>query len=84
ALTPLTAPAVTDADGNGIDDAVDAAEAAVKAAEEAYADAQTAISNADTDGNGVITAAEQQAVQDAIDTAAGLKSTAEDLVDALA
>ncbi|WP_430641613.1 GA-like domain-containing protein, partial [Acinetobacter amyesii] len=55
ALTPLTAPAVTDADGNGIDDAVDAAEAAVKAAEEAYADAQTAISNADTDGNGVIT-----------------------------
>ncbi len=63
---------------------MDAAEAAVKAAEEAYADAQTAISNADTDGNGVITAAEQQAVQDAIDTAAGLKATAEDLVDALA
>uniref|UniRef100_UPI0013150541 GA-like domain-containing protein n=1 Tax=Acinetobacter indicus TaxID=756892 RepID=UPI0013150541 len=86
-LIPLTVPAVTDADGNGIDDVVDQAvadaEAAVAAAEAAYATAQQAIADADTDGNGLITPAEQAAAQAAIDEAAELKAIAQNAVTAL-
>ena len=82
-LTDIVIPEVNDADGNGIDDAIDAAEAAVQAAEDAYVAAEEAIAAADTDNDGLITPAEQQTVQDAIDAAETLKDTATGLVDAL-
>ncbi|WP_213064210.1 GA-like domain-containing protein, partial [Acinetobacter indicus] len=71
----------------GIDDVVDQAvadaEAAVAAAEAAYATAQQAIADADTDGNGLITPAEQAVAQAAIDEAAELKAIAQNAVNAL-
>ncbi|WP_213064205.1 GA-like domain-containing protein, partial [Acinetobacter indicus] len=66
-LIPLTAPAVTDADGNGKDDAVEAAEALVTDAENAHQAAEDVIAGAQEDG--LITPAEQQAIQDAVDAA---------------
>uniref|UniRef100_UPI0013150754 GA-like domain-containing protein n=2 Tax=Acinetobacter indicus TaxID=756892 RepID=UPI0013150754 len=87
ALTDLEVPAVNDQDGNGIDDATDSliadAEAAVAAAESAYAEAEQAIVDADTDGNGLITPAEQAVAQAAIDEAAELKAIAQNAVNAL-
>ncbi|NOJ67968.1 GA-like domain-containing protein, partial [Acinetobacter indicus] len=87
ALTDLEVPAVNDQDGNGIDDATDSliadAEAAVAAAESAYAEAEQAIADADTDGNGLITPAEQAVAQAAIDEAAELKAIAQNAVNAL-
>ncbi|OBX29461.1 GA-like domain-containing protein [Acinetobacter gandensis] len=87
ALTDITVPAVTDTDGNGIDDATDSliadAEAAVAAAESAYAEAEQAIADADTDGNGLITPAEQAVAQAAIDEAAELKAIAQNAVNTL-
>src|SRR5690554_4200469 len=87
ALTDLEVPAVNDQDGNGIDDATDSliadAEAAVAAAESAYAEAEQAIADADTDGNGLITPAEQAVAQAAIDEAERLKAIAQDAVTAL-
>nr|WP_180103265.1 BapA/Bap/LapF family large adhesin [Acinetobacter sp. YH12133] len=87
ALTDLEVPAVNDQDGNGIDDATDSliadAEAAVAAAEAAYAEAEQAIADADTDGNGLITPAEQAVAQAAIDEAAELKAIAQNAVNAL-
>src|SRR5690554_2037016 len=87
ALTDLEVPAVNDQDGNGIDDATDSliadAEAAVAAAESAYAEAEQAIADADTDGNGLITRAEQGVAQAAIDEAERLKAIAQDAVTAL-
>ncbi|WP_216076236.1 GA-like domain-containing protein, partial [Acinetobacter indicus] len=59
------------------------AEAAVAAAEAAYAEAEQAIADADTDGNGLITPAEQAAAQAAIDEAAELKAIAQNAVTAL-
>ena len=76
---------MNDADGNGVIDSADvaAATAAVAAAEKAYQDAKDAITNADKNGNGLITPAEQKAAQDAIDAAKALQQTAQGLVDAL-
>ncbi|MCL6249427.1 hypothetical protein M5F00_16420, partial [Acinetobacter sp. ANC 4945] len=70
-LTDIVIPPVTDADGNGIDDAVDAqiadAEAAVKAAEDAYQAAEDAL--ADAESNGLITPTEKAALEDALKAA---------------
>ena len=86
-LTDLTAPAISDENNNGIDDVTDAliadAEAAVKAAEDAHVTAQDAIAKADTNGDGLITSAEQKVAQDAIDAAKGLKDLAETAVGKL-
>ena len=84
-LTDLEAPAITDGNDNGVDDATDLAAAtdAVQAAEDAHAKAEDALENADADGNGLITEAEQKVVQELIDAAAALKETAQELVDAL-
>src|SRR5690606_30366723 len=80
-LIPLTAPAVTDADGNGIDDAFEAAEALVTDAENAHQAAEDVIAGAQEDG--LITPAEQQAIQDAVDAATEAEQTAQDAVTAL-
>ncbi|HCL0977529.1 TPA: hypothetical protein N1273_005042, partial [Salmonella enterica] len=80
-LIPLTAPAVTDADGNGIDDAFEAAEALVTDAENAHQAAEDVIAGAQEDG--LISPAEQQAIQDAVDAATEAEQTAQDAVTAL-
>ncbi|OTG80460.1 hypothetical protein B9T33_08495 [Acinetobacter sp. ANC 5054] len=85
ALTDISIPAVTDADGNGIDDTVDAqiadAEAAVKAAEEAYQAAEDALEEANA--NGLITPTEKAELEDALKAAQDAKDAAQDAVDAL-
>ncbi|UUS64497.1 Ig-like domain-containing protein [Acinetobacter sp. YH12068_T] len=85
ALTDITIPAVTDTDGNGIDDAVDAqiadAEAAVKAAEDAYQAAEDALEEANA--NGLITPTEKAELEEALKAAQDAKDAAQDAVDAL-
>ncbi|WP_374855382.1 BapA/Bap/LapF family large adhesin [Acinetobacter indicus] len=85
ALTDITVPAVTDTDGNGIDDTVDAqiadAEAAVKAAEDAYQAAEDALEEANA--NGLITPTEKAELEEALKAAQDAKDAAQDAVDAL-
>ncbi|WP_430623027.1 GA-like domain-containing protein, partial [Acinetobacter amyesii] len=85
ALTDIVIPPVTDADGNGIDDAVDAqiadAEAAVKAAEDAYQAAEDALEEANA--NGLITPTEKAELEDALKAAQDAKDAAQDAVNAL-
>ncbi|MFC3506172.1 Ig-like domain-containing protein [Acinetobacter pseudolwoffii] len=84
ALEPITVPEVTDSNGNGIDDADTAAEAAAELVTEAET-AQQAAENllAELQKDGLITPEERQQIQDAADAAAEAKNAAQDAVTAL-
>src|SRR5690606_38256840 len=80
-LEGISVPPVTDADGNGKDDAVEAAEALVQDAEDKQQAAEDLLNQAQEDG--LITSEEQAQLQDAADAAAEAKDTAQDAVTAL-
>ncbi|NHC05068.1 BapA prefix-like domain-containing protein, partial [Acinetobacter sp. 187] len=85
ALTDIVIPAVNDANNNGIDDSTEdpltLAEDLVDAVEQAHQAAENVIADAQKDG--LITPAEQQAIQDAVDAANKAEKTAQDAVNAL-
>src|SRR5690554_7143902 len=82
-LTDITIPTVNDADGDGVEDTAQVAdaEAAVADAETAYADAQTALDDANADG--LINPIEHADLVTALADAQAAKDVAQGLVTAL-
>src|SRR5690606_15020474 len=78
---PIIVPPVNDADGNGIDDAIDVVEDLVAAAEQAYRDAADALEAAVDDD--LITPTEQAALEGALEAAQKAKTDAQSAVNAL-